>query len=116
MRFINMPRRNGKTRLMIEAAYITGYPIIVKNAARETSVIEQARKMNYTVEVMSFETFKRNKGNQLYKKVLIDEGADFIEAALETMLGAQVVACTVTIPMRERSDIESKTEDSEGET
>lgn len=110
MRFINLPRRNGKTRLMIEAAYVTGYPIIVKDAAREACVSEQARKMNCTVEVMSFETFKRGKGERIYKKVLIDEGTDFIEAALESMLGAQVVACTVTIPIKERSDIESKSE------
>ena len=110
MRYINLPRQNGKTRLMIEAAYVTGYPIIVKDAAREVSVIEQARKMNYTVEVMSLETFKRSKGNRFYKKVLIDEGTDIIEAALESMLEAQVVACTVTIPMRENPDIESKSE------
>ena len=44
MNYVNMSRRNGKTTMLIEAAYVTGYPIIVYDLARAQIVKDQAKK------------------------------------------------------------------------
>lgn len=100
MRFINMARRSGKTTLLINSAYATGYPIIVKDSARAAAVKKQAESLGLDIEVETV-----NEWLNCYKhcnnKVFIDEAADIIEGALVSVLKADVVACTFTIPMTE---------------
>lgn len=109
MNIINLPRRSGKSRLLIEAAYVTGYPIIVFDSKRAATLSDQARKLNYKIEVFSLEAFKKLTG-KFYNKVLIDEGMDFIEMALNNYIGVPVVACTITLPMESEAIEENKEE------
>lgn len=99
MRFINMPRRSGKTKMLIEAAYITGYPIIAFDSNRAKLVKEQAEKMGLVIDVFSLQEFKRRDINNYFNNALIDEGTNIIELALKETLGTNVAACTLTLPM-----------------
>ena len=106
MRFINMARRSGKTTLLINSAYATGYPILVYNKARAAAVKNQAKSLGLDIEVYTLvEWINHHKGGD---KVFIDEAADIIEDALLCLLKAEVVACTFTIPMTEINNKEVK--------
>lgn len=100
MRYINMARRSGKTTILINSAYITGYPILVYNRARAEAVKKQAKSLGLDIAVFTVSEWVTSnypcKG-----KVLIDEAADIIKDALEGLLKAEVVACTFSIPMKE---------------
>ena len=100
MRFINMARRSGKTTLLINSAYTTGYPIIVKDKARAAAVKDQAKALGLDIEVYTL-TEWLNTYRCYPKKVFLDEAADIIEGALISALKAEVVACTFSIPMIE---------------
>lgn len=99
MRFINMARRSGKTTLLINAAYITGYPIIVKDSVRAKAIKEQAESLGLDIKVFSYLDWINCHNHD--NKILIDEATELIEGALTGLLRAEVVACTFTIPMTE---------------
>jgi len=99
MRFINMARRSGKTTLLINTAYTTGYPIIVKDSARAKAVKDQAKALGLDIMVVSYMDWIN--GHYPDNKVLVDESTEFIEGALTRLLRAEIVACTFTIPMTE---------------
>ena len=107
MRFINMARRTGKTTLLINSSYTTGYPIIVKDSARAKAVKDQAKALGLDIEVISYLDWIN--GHYYDNKVLIDEATELIEGALTRLLRAEVVACTFTIPFTEINNKESKT-------
>lgn len=106
-----MARRSGKTTLLINSAYATGYPIIVYDKARAVEVENQAKSLGLDIEVYTVSEWVRSR-NLLDNKVFIDEAADIIEAALVGLLKAEVVACTFSIPMKE---INNKKDKNEGE-
>lgn len=98
MRYINMARRSGKTTILINSAYITGYPILVYNKARAAAVKKQAKSLGLDISVFTVSEWITSK-YPCKGKVLIDEAADIIKDALEYLLKAEVVACTFSIPM-----------------
>lgn len=100
MRFINMARRSGKTTLLINSSYTTGYPIIVRDRARAAAIKDQAKALGMDIEVYTLNEWLTVLGCRR-DKVFIDEAADIIEGALISILKAEVVACTFTIPMTE---------------
>lgn len=101
MRFINMARRSGKTTLLINSAYVTGYPIIVYDKARAKSVMDQAKSLGLDINVFTFHEWINNHYHNPINKVYIDEASELIEGALTSLLEAEVIACTVTIPLTE---------------
>lgn len=107
MRFINMARRSGKTTLLINSAYTTGYPIIVKDRARAAAIKDQAKALGLDIEVYTLNEWLNAHCCQR-DKVFIDEAADIIEGALISILKAEVVACTFTIPLTEINNKEVK--------
>jgi hypothetical protein len=94
-----MARRSGKTTLLINAAYTTGYPIIVKDSARAKAVKDQAESLGLDIKVFSYLDWINSHYHD--NKILIDEATELIEGALTGLLRAEVVACTFTIPMTE---------------
>lgn len=99
MRLINMARRSGKTTLLINTAFTTGYPIIVRDSARAKAVKDQAQALGLDIEVFSYLDWIN--GHYHKDKVLIDEATELIEGALTSLLRAEIVACTLTVPMTE---------------
>lgn len=106
MRFINMARRSGKTTLLINTAYTTGYPIIVRDSARAKAVKDQAKALGLDIMVVSYMDWIN--GHYPDNKVLVDEATEFIDGALTSLLRAEVVACTFTIPMIEIKNKEAQ--------
>ena len=106
MRFINMARRSGKTTLLINSAYTTGYPIIVYDKARAAAVKNQAKSLGLDIEVYTVNEWITT--HCPCNKVFIDETADIIEGALTSLLRAEIVACTFTIPMTEIKNKEAE--------
>lgn len=106
MKFINMARRNGKTTMLINAAYVNNAPILVPNENRKKSVKEQAESMGLKVEVYSIREFvvSRVHAYELY----IDDAEEIIEHALMQMLGTSVRACTMSVPYIERKKEEKE--------
>lgn len=94
-----MARRSGKTTLLIYAAYTTGYPIIVRDSARAKSVMDQAKSLGLDIKVFSYLDWINCHYHD--NKVLVDEATELIDGALTSLLKAEVVACTFTIPMTE---------------
>ena len=55
MRFINRRRGSGKTTMLINSAYTTGYPIIVPTLAHKNFIIEKSflqEIMKYTIALL----------------------------------------------------------------
>ena len=110
MVIINRARRTGKTTMLIHAAMVTGYPIVVWDSMRAQAVKEQAKSMECDVDVFSVREFKQY-GFHHQDKILIDEAADFISAALSEYTGAEVVSCTVSLPCYQPEDSEVQKDD-----
>jgi len=100
MKFINMARQNGKTAMLINAAYVNNVPILVPSEKRKEFVKKQAESMGLKVEVYSLHEFiiRRIHVSEFY----IDDAEEVIEKALTEMLGAPVRACTMSVPYIER--------------
>lgn len=117
MRFINLKRRNGKTTMLIHASYVTGYPIITSTTQMAHFIISQAKKMGFNdIRVYSLGEWQAvHRYCHEVENVLIDEAKDIIEDALKEVLGAKVVACTMSVPMMELISETEKTEENKGE-
>lgn len=100
MKFINMARQNGKTTMLINAAYVNNAPILVPSENRKEFVKKQAESMGLKVEVYSLHEIlmRRIHVSEFY----IDDAEGVIERALIEMLGAPVRACTISVPYIER--------------
>ena len=99
MNLINRDRQTGKTTMLIYTAHVTGYPIIVWDITRAKIIEHQAYKLGCTVNVFTINQWEHARRGYRVHDVLIDEAKDFIEAALNNYLGANVAACTATFPM-----------------
>lgn len=106
MKFINMARQNGKTTMLINAAYANDAPIIVSSESRKSFVKKQAESMGLKVEVYSLNDFiqRHIHVSELY----IDDAEDIIRIALMQTLGASVRACTISVPYIERKKEEKE--------
>lgn len=95
MKIINMARRNGKTTMLINAAYVNGAPIVVASEKRKMLLEEQAKSMGLRVEVYSLNdiTMKRIHAMEFY----VDDAEEVFERALMQLLGAPVRACTISV-------------------
>lgn len=102
MKFINMARQNGKTTMLINAAYVNNVPILVSSESRKHFVMEQAKSMGLKVEVYSLHEFVGNHMHVYSSELYIDDAEDVIEKALQNTLGASVRACTMSVPYIER--------------
>lgn len=102
MKFINMARQNGKTTMLINAAYVNNAPILVSSESRKSFVKEQAESMGLKVEVYSLHEYIANHMHAYSSELYIDDAEDIIEKALRQVLGAPVRACTISIPYIER--------------
>ena len=100
MKIINRNRRSGKTTMLIHTAYVTGYPIVVKNSLRAEQVKDQAESLGCgKITVISFAELNTcYPSHNKFDGVLVDEATDFIEIALERLLMNEIKACTLTIP------------------
>ena len=107
MRFINRPRGSGKTTMLINSAYITGYPIIVPTLAHKNFIIEKSKDMNcnnievYTIK--EWEIIRKNK--PVSDKVYVDDIESLLRQVLNEYLHAEVVAATLSLPMEQCDDI-----------
>ena len=106
MKILNMERKSGKTTILIHTAYATGMPIITYDSARAKQVYEQACKMGFDrIEVYSSAEWISNiRKLSIHKDkehVLIDDGEQLIDIALENMFKVKVETVTLSIPMRE---------------
>ena len=101
MRFINKRRGSGKTTMLINSAYTTGYPIIVPTLAYKNFIIEKSKDMNcnnievYTIK--EWEIIRKNK--PVSDKVYVDEVESLLRQVLNEHLHAEVVAATLSLPM-----------------
>lgn len=100
MKFINMARQNGKTTMLINAAYVNNASILVSSESRKHFVKDRAKSMGLKVKVYSLHEYimTRPHVSELY----IDDAEEVIERALIETLGAPVRACTISIPYIER--------------
>lgn len=102
MRFINMARQNGKTTMLINAAYVNGAPILVSSESRKSFVKKRAESMGLKVEVYSLHEFVVNHMHVYSSELYIDDAEDIIEKVMNQTLGTPVRACTMSIPYIER--------------
>ena len=102
MKFINMARQNGKTTMLINAAYVNNVPILVPSENRKRFVKERAESMGLKVEVYSLHEFIVNHMHVYVPELYIDDAEDIIEKVLTQTLGTPVRACTMSIPYIER--------------
>lgn len=104
MKIINRPRASGKTTMLINTAYTTGYPIITSTTQMRDFLIKQAfEKMGLEgVNVFTLhEWLDIARHTTKVEKVLIDEAESIIDYALRETLQAEIVACTMSVPMTE---------------
>lgn len=98
MKILNMPRGTGKTTKLIYTSEVTGFPILCANLNAVDNVKKMAKEMKCDIpEPMTIADFKRH----FYKNenVLIDEvlANNLLTIALNQYVGANVVACTMTL-------------------
>lgn len=106
MKIINMARQNGKTTMLINAAYANDVPIIVSSESRKSFVKKQAESMELKVEVYSLNDFLQRHIH--VSELYIDDAEDIIEKVLKQTLGAPVRACTISVPFIERKKEEKE--------
>ena len=93
-----MPRGTGKTTKLIHASEVTGYPILCANLCAVDNAKKMAKEMGCNIpEPMTIADFKRHFYRD--ENVLIDEvlANNLLAIALNQYIGANVVACTMTL-------------------
>ena len=100
MKFINMARQNGKTTMLINAAYVNNASILVSSESRKHFVKDRAKSMGLKVEVYSLHEYIMTRPH--VSGLYIDDAEEVIERALIETLRAPVRACTISIPYIER--------------
>lgn len=101
MKILNKERGSGKTTQLIYTSEVTGYPIVTYTEEQVNNISEQARKLECDIvdpiDITALKTSKR----PLVKYVLLDEAELILQEALESYLGADIVALTMSIPQQE---------------
>ena len=99
MRLLIKNRGQGKTTQMIYTSEATGFLIVVETQARKNQIMEIAKKLNVVIEEpMTIDEIRKTKTRFRHPdiKVIIDEGYNIIERALNEYIGHDVVAVTLT--------------------
>ena len=93
-KYLNLKRRSGKTTMLINTAYATGYPIITGTTQMRNAVKAQATKMGFNnIDVYCInEWLEITRHTTTVEKVLIDEAESIIDYALKDTLQAEIVA------------------------
>ena len=102
MRIINRSRGAGKTTMLVQAAYITGHPIIVPTETSKTYTLELAKNMGVDdfVDVYTLDEWKRYGNHGRHKDgVLIDNMDLMLDKILSDYLNTPVVTGTISVPM-----------------
>ena len=106
MRLLIKDRGTGKTTQLIHTSEATGYPIITHNETAAQNIIRMAEMMGVHIPTpISISKIEHSglRGFRL-EGVLIDEGYDIIEKALEEYIGCQnIVAVTLSDKLKEIS-------------
>lgn len=113
MKIINRARRSGKTTILINTAYATETPIITADTMRAKAVKAQAKKMGLEgIRVYSVgEYVDRGRFEAPRKdRILIDEVEPVLELVLKNFFCADIIACTMSLPMTELPKKEDKEE------
>lgn len=98
MNIINKPRGKGKTTQLIYTSATTGYPIVCQNQGMVEQITRQADSIGCNIPLpITVAEIRRNQHKYHYDNVLVDEVMFFLHAALNEYLGANVVACTMSI-------------------
>lgn len=106
MRIINRSRGAGKTAMLVQAAYITGLPIIVPTGTSKEYVLELAKNMDVLnfIDVYTLDEWKRYGNYGRHKNgVLIDNMDLILDRILSDYLNAPVITGTISIPMDKAS-------------
>lgn len=97
-------RATGKTTQLLYTSATTQYPIIVKNHSQIKLLLNKANDLDLIIPVpMTVEECKNKRGMN-YDHVLIDEGYNLIDEALDAYMGTHVVAVTLTDRVKEFAD------------
>lgn len=98
MKLIVKDRGVGKTHMLVQVSYITGYPIVCFNNASARYIKEMAEKLGANIpEPISVDELRKgnSKSKRGYDKVLVDDINVFITKALQEYLGVdEIVAAT----------------------
>lgn len=110
---INRPRQSRKSTMLLDTAYITGYPIVVSTNAYKMELERMAKELGfYSVDIYTIKEWQVVPHDRSCEKVLIDEGIDIINAALTAYLRATPVALTMTLPFDESKTEKENKDDS----
>ena len=97
-------RATGKTTQLLYTSATAQYPIIVRNHSQVKLLLDKANDLDLIIPVpMTVEEFK-NKHGMNYDRVLVDEGYNLIDEALDAYMGTHVVAVTLTDRVKEYAD------------
>lgn len=118
MVIINAERQSGKTDGLIFTAYATGALIVTPTKQMAEFIEKRAQERGYDIHVpMAIGEYLnsyalKNAPPQSKPPILIDEAApSIIEEALKTMLNAEVLAITMSVPQTKRAGAEAKKKD-----
>lgn len=93
--FLGGKRGSGRTTLLIQASYATGYPIVVNTESEAKNVMVLAEKLGFKIdEPVLVHTLRR--GGFHYDNVLLDNAGEVIGDALRQYLGVNVVTAVLT--------------------
>ena len=104
-------RASGKTTGLIYTSEATQYPIVTFNRISINHIKKMAEDMGCLIpEPLCIEDFRSNsaRGRRLPDNVLLDEAGVAIGDALNSYLGTNVVAATMTDALREHYSMMKK--------
>lgn len=108
MKILNKERGSGKTTQLIYTSEVTGYPIVTYTEKQANNVSEQAKKLGCNIinpiTITNIKTSKR--AYQSFQYILLDEAELILQEALESYLGVDIVALTMSIPQQDMPNYE----------
>ena len=96
-RLLIKKRGEGKTTGLLYTSEATGYPIVVNSEVQLKYILQQAKELNVNIpEPLTVRHLREDRGIRKPECVLVDEGYNIINDALQNYLGTQVIALTFT--------------------
>lgn len=101
MQIINMNRGNGKTIMLIYAAYMTGSTIVCRDMVSESIIQDRAEKLGMTVSTITHQQLKRLKLTKT--KLVIDDIDYYLDTIIKSYFESnEILSCTMSIPCIDR--------------
>lgn len=113
MKFINKPRRSGKTYGLIYASEATGFPIVVTTADRYNNIVGMATAMGCDIPDPILVRDMRDRAGYRPQDCFIDDAEDVIAQALREYLHSNVHGVTVSLDMKSSLTTTSSKESSD---